>query len=324
LADDDTGASIAETIAAVSGVALTAEGELLIYGTNDRDIFDITERKISHVDHIRVEAKFHKSSDPLNVVYDFPASQVESITVQLGGGDDDLSSEKKIAIDFFVDGGQGNDDIRTAAGNDTIIDLAGNNDIRSEDGNDRITTGAGHDSIRGGKGSDLVRAGAGDDTLEGEEGNDILLGEEGADRLNGDQARDLLIGGIGADRLVGNGDGDLFIAGTTTFDANDAALAAIMAEWSSSRSYSQRIHNLSNGTAAAGLDSSQFAARANAGFFLIGNAGAGQTVFSDTDVDTLTGSQGTDWFLANRLADNGGPLDIVNSQSGEISTDIDL
>jgi hypothetical protein len=33
-------------------------------------------------------------------------------------------------------------------------------------------------------------------------------------------------------------------------------------------------------------------------------------------VDTLTGSQGQDWFFANQIADNGGVLDRVTDKAG--------
>jgi hypothetical protein len=42
---------------------------------------------------------------------------------------------------------------------------------------------------------------------------------------------------------------DLLIAGPTAFDADLAALAAVMAEWTSARNYADRVANL-RGTAA--------------------------------------------------------------------------
>ena len=44
---------------------------------------------------------------------------------------------------------------------------------------------------------------------------------------------------------MGNSGDDILIAGTTAFDHNQAALAAIMAEWTSARSYADRVANLS-------------------------------------------------------------------------------
>jgi hypothetical protein len=58
---------------------------------------------------------------------------------------------------------------------------------------------------------------------------------------------------------------------------------------------------------------------------LNGNDGSAQTVFNDNDVDTLTGSQGQDWFLANQVADNGGVLDVVTDKAAnELWSDTDF
>ena len=85
-----------------------------------------------------------------------------------------------------------------------------------------------------------AHGGEGNDRIKGGRGNNLLFGDDGDDLLVGGQGRDLLIGGLGADRIVGNSDDDILIAGTTDFDASDAALRAIMAEWTSGRSYATR------------------------------------------------------------------------------------
>ena len=88
--------------------------------------------------------------------------------------------------------------------------------------------------------------------------------------------------------------------------ANNLALTAILKEWTSSNNYATRVGKITNGV---GLN----------GFYrLVGDDGADQTVFNDNDVDTLTGSQGVDWFFANRENNNGGNavLDIVTDKSG--------
>jgi len=98
----------------------------------------------------------------------------------------------------------------------------------------------------------------------------------------------------------------------------------MMAEWNSGRSYSQRVHNLSNGTGGNGLDNSTFANRANGEFFLIGNDGASQSVFNDDEEDSLTGSLDSDWFFANLVADNSGALNLITDiASSEQDTDTD-
>ncbi|NUQ63575.1 MAG: hypothetical protein HUU20_13955 [Pirellulales bacterium] len=116
--------------------------------------------------------------------------------------------------------------------------------------------------------------GAGHDRLKGGAGHDVLLGGADDDLMVGGSGRDLLIGGFGADRIVGNADDDILIAGRTSHDTNPAALDAIMDEWTrtgADATYEQRI-----ALALALLNSG--------------------TVWSDGDVDILTGSAGLDWF----------------------------
>lgn len=203
-----------------------------------------------------------------------------------------------------ITAGNGNNSISGGAGNDLIVAGDGNNTIDGDAGDDQIITGHGRDTINGGAGSDLVRAGGGNDILDGGAGCDVLVGGTGDDFLLGDDGRDFLIGGYGADRIVGNQGEDILVAGYTSFDANDAALLAIMSEWTSSKNYATRVANIINGGGANGMNR------------LVGDDGDSQTVFDDSSVDVLTGSQGTDWFFANRVADNGGPLDIITDRVG--------
>jgi Ca2+-binding RTX toxin-like protein len=134
---------------------------------------------------------------------------------------------------------------------------------------------------------------AGHDRLKGGAGHDMLQGGVGDDLVVGGSGRDLLIGGAGSDRIVGNSDDDILIAGSTLYDANDAALCAILHEWTSARGYEQRIANL-NGTG-TGAD---FANRANGNVYLkVGTTAAESTVFDDGAEDVLTGSSGLDWFI---------------------------
>ena len=57
-----------------------------------------------------------------------------------------------------------------------------------------------------------------------------------------------MIGASGASTLRGNGGDDILISGYTVYDANDAALWAIMAEWTSSNNFTQRVADLSDAT----------------------------------------------------------------------------
>jgi hypothetical protein len=110
----------------------------------------------------------------------------------------------------------------------------------------------------------------------------------GTTPFSADPGRDLLIGGSGAAQLVSNFGDDMLIAGTTAFDANEAALAAIIAEWTSARSYADRVANLS-GTGSG--------PRANGNYFLKAS-GPDATVYSNGKQDVLHGGSGTDWFFA--------------------------
>ena len=91
--------------------------------------------------------------------------------------------------------------------------------------------------------------------------------------------------GGGADRLGGGPGDDILIGGTTAFDANEQALAAIRAEWNSARDFATRVANLS------GIGTGP---RANGNFFLWLD-GPEATVFDDGAADVLNGAAGLDW-----------------------------
>lgn len=141
--------------------------------------------------------------------------------------------------------------------------------------------------LYGDEGNDRVKGGAGHDLLFGGLGDDLLVGGSG---------RDLLIGGFGADRIVGNSDDDILIAGRTAYDAHDAALCAIMAEWTSERDYQTRVANLRDGSGSPEEE------RDNGAYFL-DTEGPDATVFDDAARDVLTGSAGLDWFMFNTEQD---------------------
>lgn len=150
----------------------------------------------------------------------------------------------------------------------------------------------------------FIRGGAGDDTLKGAGGADIILGGIGNDRLMGADGRDLLIGGDGADRIRGDQADDILIAGTTAHDSDPAALGAISAEWTSSRTYAERVNNLRDGSGTA--------TRSNGSIFL----SVGVTVFNDGDADSLSGNAGTDWFIFDDVTDV--VTDISVSEFGDL------
>jgi large repetitive protein len=150
--------------------------------------------------------------------------------------------------------------------------------------------------------------GDGDDTLntQGSTANNILVGGAGNDTLSGGSGRDLLIGGLGADTLQGNGNDDILIGDATDYDANLAALNAIMAEWGrTDESYATRVNHV-NGSVLGGVNGSY-----------VLNA---TTVHDDAAVDQLYGGTGMDWFFYTAETLN---KDKIHDQaSGEITTPI--
>jgi Ca2+-binding RTX toxin-like protein len=152
--------------------------------------------------------------------------------------------------------------------------------------------------------------GDGNDKLIGGGGNDVLEGGAGNDQLDGFDGRDLLIGGPGMDLLRGQNHDDILVAGFTDHDRSLAALDAILAEWRSARSYSERVANL------RGLGNSP---RNNGQVFL-----SAASVHDDGALDTLFGDAGADWFLLNQDGDGGAATDILGDWlSGEATDDLD-
>jgi hypothetical protein len=128
--------------------------------------------------------------------------------------------------------------------------------------------------------------GDGNNVLIGGGGNDVLVGGKGDNVLVGGSGRDLLIGGRGADLLWSRGE-DILIGGYTDFDGNEAALAAVMAEWTSGHSRAERI---------AHLQGRGSGPRLNGNVFLT-TTGPHATVHAGHGPDWLLGNPGQDWFV---------------------------
>jgi hypothetical protein len=96
----------------------------------------------------------------------------------------------------------------------------------------------------------------------------------------------VIIGGGGADNIVGGGGDTILIGGSTAYDTNLSALAAIMAEWTrTDLSFEQRL---------ADLISNAPPSRALNGPYSLNK----KTVFGDGAANVLTGGAGLDWFFA--------------------------
>jgi hypothetical protein len=220
------------------------------------------------------------------------ATATSAVTIRAVSLLTDPSDAKKTSL--FVGGTTGNDKISVSTASNKRIEvfIGGRSQGKfTPTGGIFVYGQAGNDTISVPSNIKLpafVDGGAGNDVLSGGGGSNILLGGAGNDLLIGGSRHNLMIGGTGSDRLVAGGAGDILIGGTTAFDANYQALHAIMAEWTSNRTYTARTNNLrSNGTGT----------RANGTVLLTAN-GTQPTVFDDGAVDTLVGREGQDWFFA--------------------------
>ncbi len=191
-----------------------------------------------------------------------------------------------------LQGEEGNDTLGGGTGDDELLGGEGNDRLFGHHGNDVLQGDEGNDTLGGGTGDDQLRGGQGNDRLFGHQGNDIVLGEGGNDQVHGGRDRDILIGGLGRDRLRGHASDDVLIGGTTVHDANDAALLALLAEWTQATPIDDRIDHLENGS---GLNDPHYLNR-------------GTQVLDDATRDRLYGGRDPDWFLSDpgdRFADRG-------------------
>jgi hypothetical protein len=183
--------------------------------------------------------------------------------------------------------------VTTASGNpQSVVDASG-----FSGGPTNVTiSGGGNAIVYGGTAgkSTLTAAGSRDD---------ILIGNGGGDKLtdSGSGMNILIGGGAGGDTLTGNGNDNL-VSGTTSYDAdnatNIAALDAILAEWTSSDSYSMRIGNIFGGLGALSADP-------------LNSSTVSQDAKANVLQDGTSQTQNNNWFL-------GWSNDVVKNKASEI------
>lgn len=166
-----------------------------------------------------------------------------------------------------------------------------------------ITGSAFDDSLSGDSNDNIFFGYLGNDTLRGLAGDDVLMGGGGNDSLYGGSGNDLLIGGTGGDNLYGGTGDDLLIAGFSNLFLNEGssepegvhllAIQVVMNEWTSNRSYAQRITRLQSGVGANN------SIRLNA-----------TSITADSSIDYVFGEGNDDWFWlgSNDLAPDLNPL----------------
>ena len=142
-----------------------------------------------------------------------PFSDVTSIFIDGGRGDDRIEIAAEVITPALIYGGIGDDliiagggpaTIHGGQGNDTIYGSSTDDVIYGEDGDDLIYGQNGNDNIYGGDGNDTIYGGQGDDRIFGETGNDLLYGNQGNDLIVGGFGNDILHGDLGDDELWGD------------------------------------------------------------------------------------------------------------------------
>jgi hypothetical protein len=150
------------------GSAFIASNTLTVTGTNGPDLVALG------ADATEVQVVFR--NDTANVRR-FNLTDFNAISVSLGNGDDQFTEQAGVLVDkaLTVNGGNGNDAIKTGDGIDAVF--GGN-------GDDSVDAGRGNDSAFLGNGNDFFvwNPGQGSDTVDGDNGNEDVLQFNGSNQ----------------------------------------------------------------------------------------------------------------------------------------------
>jgi len=178
-----TGAALAAPAGATpnAGSATIANNTLVITGSNGPDAVTLS------ADATQAQVAF--GNDPANAFH-FNLTDFNAISVSLGNGDDQFTEVPTVLTDkpLTVDGGNGNDIIKTGDGNDTIFGGNGDDQVDAGRGNDTVSLGNGNDSF-------VWIPGEGSDTVDGGNGNSDVMQFVGA---NGNEKMSLSANGSAA------------------------------------------------------------------------------------------------------------------------------
>jgi hypothetical protein len=122
----------------------------------------------------------------------------------------------------------------------------------------------------------------------------ILIGDANPNVLTAGAGRSLIIGETGTDTLIGGGTDDILAAGTTAgtttnYDLNLPALNALLAEWTSSDSYNNRVNSILN------VNQANLNKLNGAAIVLAPNSNKPSTgtIIDNSTTDAIVGSTGT-------------------------------
>jgi Ca2+-binding RTX toxin-like protein len=207
---------------------------------------------------------------------------------------------------FIMEGGSGNDNFTTGAGNDALYGNGGNNTLNGGAGDDELyeANQTGTNTLIGGAGNDYVLGGDGHNTLNGGDGNDTLTGY-GTDTIAGGTGNDLIYSyGVAT---IDGGDG----IDTVSIDRSSVTTKLTFNE-TSLTSYTTlvgdgtKVANVENIILYGGTGNDSFTTGAGADQLYGGagsntlNGGAGNDYlyeYTETGKNTLTGGSGNDILI---------------------------
>lgn len=221
----------------------------------------------------------------------------------------------------LITGGDGQDTVEGGTGEDLIFGDAGNDILAGNEDRDDISGGEGNDIINGGDSSDRLNGEAGNDTISGGNGNDIIDGGEGIDSISADEGSDRIFGRNGDDILSGGNSDDLIDGG----EGIDSIFGGEDSDCIFGRNGNDSINGEAGGDIlVAGLGNDNLdGGEGNDRLIGVDN----EVGFGTGEVDTLTGSSGSDTFVLGDSSfvyyDDGQSLTIGES-SYALITDFDF
>ena len=207
------------------------------------------------------------------------------VIVRGQGGDDELDARTLASTQATLDGGANNNTLYGGPAGDVLI--GGSNGGEGHQGNNVIIAGNGNNTIYGNSVNGRKGSSGGNNLIVGGTGNDTIYGNFGTNPTGngGEGGQNLIVGGDGGDTIYASqvvdgaegGHGSILVAGKTqTLD--QTALLSVLSEWTSTRTYAEKVANIS-GTGSG--------PRNNGSNFLVpgvtlSNDGAADQLFSDT------------------------------------------
>jgi Ca2+-binding RTX toxin-like protein len=220
-------------------------------------------------------------------------------------------------MDLLITGTSGSDSIY-------VLPTTGNQILVIEDGrvSQPMAAPTGRILIYSGNGNDIVYVspllnkpswifgGTGNDIFYADSGNSVLVGGSGNNVLFAGRGDNILIGGGGGRNIImGTQGNNVEVGGGCSYETNEAALNAVMAEWSSTDSYAKRVGYLNDTITGGGGQ--------NGSWYLDAN-----TIIHGSTSDYLFGGIGQNAYFARKTGSVLARDYVFGQKSSEVVTSI--